>query len=326
MACNLTIGGSIQRFLQKRFPRRLATVALLLGLPPAASAAETTATRFEVGLARSCFSNVNVNDALAAYRVFLENIGHRRGYQLNAEVTIYNDTAQFESALLRGKVHFAVMDTWQYLSLEHCPEIRPYFVPSVDGQVGRRYVVLVRRDSGVHSLLDLRGRPILLLDTIDNNVCRSWLESLLSGDAQDDSAKFFSTIEHVAKPTAAVLPVFFGQKAACVVDEATFNLMKELNPQVGSMLTVIAVSERIADYIICLGEQKWPLPEAKADSVNALADLAADPAGRQMLALFKVSGLVPFKESYLAPTRSLRRRHDERPSVQLAPPALGNNP
>lgn len=314
-----TMTGSSQGLLPNSFTRRLARAALLLlGLMSAAPAAETSAAKFEVGLARSCFSNVNVNDALAAYRVFLENIGHRQGYQLKVEVTIYDDTAEFEAALLRGTIHFAVMDTWQFLSLEHCQEMRPYFVPSVDGQVGRRYVVLARRDSGFHSLADIRGGPVILLDTIDNNVCRSWLESLLWGDSQSDSAKFFSTIEHVAKPTAAVLPVYFGQRVACVVDEAAFNLMKELNPQVGSVLIVIAVSERIADYIICLGEQNWTLPEAKAGTVKALGDLAADPVGRQMLTLFKVSGLVAFKEAYLAPIRTLRRRHDERQSAQLA--------
>ena len=44
---------------------------LLAGAASASPAAELPVEKFEVGLARACLPNVNVNDALAAYRVLL---------------------------------------------------------------------------------------------------------------------------------------------------------------------------------------------------------------------------------------------------------------
>ena len=236
---------------------------------------------------------------------------------------IYEDTRQFGAAIKHGTMHLAVMDAWQFLDLELYPEIRPFFVPAINGQVGRRYVVLARRGSGIRTIADLRGRAVVRLESINNNVCRRWLETLLPNDHPDATGDFFAALESATKPTAAVLPVFFGQKAACIVDEGSFNLMKELNPQVGRDLEVVVASALFVDIIICLGERGWPSPGAKADTVKTLSDLGADPFGRQVLSLFRISGQVAFKDEQLATVRALRRTAEE---LQEARHAGGDPP
>jgi len=303
--------------------RLLAAALLLTGLSPATRAADPHVERFEIGLARSCFPNINVNDALAAYRVMLKSMGARLGYTISPSVTIYEDTPRFAAAIKRGTMHLAVMDAWQFLDLELYPEIRPFFVPAINGQVGRRYVVLARRGSGIRTIADLRGRAVVRLESINNNVCRRWLETLLPNDHPDATGDFFAALESATKPTAAVLPVFFGQKAACIVDEGSFNLMKELNPQVGRDLEVVVASALFVDIIICLGERGWPSPGAKADTVKTLSDLGADPFGRQVLSLFRISGQVAFKDEQLATVRALRRTAEE---LQEARHAGGDPP
>lgn len=291
----------------------LLAVALLLAGPlPAARAASRPVETFVVGLARECFPNVNLNDALAAYRVLLEKIGRRQGYAIRPAVSIYEDTPRFAAAIRGGPMHLAVMDAWQYLELESLPEIRPVYVPAIDENLGRRYLVLVRRGSGLRTLADLQDQPVLRLASLDNNVCRHWLETLLPDDPAHPPADFFTHVETAAKPTAAVLPVFFGQRAACIVDERSFDLMKELNPQVGRSLEIIAASEVFVDIVVCLGEQNWPSPEARADTVHTMGHLDADAAGQQVLTLFKISRQVPFQETHLATVRALRRTYEQR--------------
>lgn len=295
-------------FARKFFEPRLVAVSLLLAvLIPAMPAAGKSEKSFELGLSRSCFPNVSLNDATAAYRVFLQNIGHSRGYVVTPKLAIYEDTPQFAAAIQQGFLHLAAMDAWQFLELEKLPGIRPFFVPSVNGKVGRSYVVIARRDGTVRTIADLPGREVIRLDSVSNGVCDRWLESLLPIDPNHPAADFFASLERAAKPTAAVLPVFFGRKAACIVDAGSFELMKELNPQVGQALEVIATSAVFVDAVICLGEQTWDSPEAKTDTIDALGNLAADAAGRQVLTLFRISGLVPFQEEHLATVRALYR-------------------
>jgi phosphonate transport system substrate-binding protein len=91
-----------------------------------------------------------------------------------------------------------------------------------------------------------------------------------------------------------------------VVDELSFKIMKELNPQVGAALQVVAISERFADILVCVREHGWPSDALRAETMQALTDLPQDPGGRQILTLFKIDQLVPFRDEYLDSIRQLR--------------------
>ena len=114
----------------------------------------------------------------------------------------------------------------------------------------------------------------------------------------------------MTKPTAAVLPVFFGKKPACVVDDGSFDLMKELNPQVGQILQVVAISDTLADVVVCLREEHWSSDKLKADTITALNELHMDPAGKQICTLFKIDRMVPFQDSQLDTIRKLRTTYE----------------
>lgn len=278
--------------------------ALALALPAAAAPAPGPVVDFKVGLARSSLPNVNRNDALAAYRAFLDTAGRRRGRTLQTQARLFDDNAAFATALRRDELHLAVMDAWQFLSLDVAPYAQPAYVPTIDGEVGRRFVVVARRGAA-RTVSDLHHQPVLLLAAADNQVCRAWLASLLppaAGRPED----YFTPLEIAAKPTAAVLPVYFGRRAACIIDERSFTLMQELNPQVGQDLAIVARSERFIEFIVCVGERGWLQPSDRTDLLEALGELGAEPAGQQILTLFRISGLVPFEDRYLDSVRRLR--------------------
>ena len=143
----------------------------------------------------------------------------------------------------------------------------------------------------------------------------AWLGTRLAAQGWAQGAGYFGEIERVGKPSAAILPVFFGRRAACLVDRQGFDVMKELNPQVGSKLVTLEVSEPIAGCVICTGNFEWAVPAFKQVLVHALSELHREPAGQQILALFKIDQLVAFQESQLDTVRALRSA--------CAPPAGG---
>jgi hypothetical protein len=81
--------------------------------------------------------------------------------------------------------------------------------------------------------------------------------------------------------------------------------MSELNPQVGSNLLVLAVSDPYLESITCIGRSGWPSERARQDLIQAMAEFHLEPNGRQILELFKVDQLVPFKDEYLNTARKL---------------------
>jgi len=296
-----------------------------LGLHPLASAAAETAEAapeaagsfvrpsgdsptefFNAGMAQMAFRNTNANDAAAAYTVVLETIGRHNGRHFKASVKIFDNPGAFEAAIRAGSLHLSVVGAWDYLSMQIDDVAKPMFVAMENGQVGRRYLVLTRRDSGLNTLADLRGKSILKLEVASVDAALHWLDTLLAASRLGNQEQFFGGVEVVGKPTAAVLPVFFGKKPACVVDDSSFRIMQELNPQVGAALQVVAISEKYADVVICVREKGWSSEDLKAETIQTLADLPRDPGGRQILTLFKIDRLVPFRDEYLNSIRQLR--------------------
>ena len=281
---------------------------LLVG-PTAESAGTNQVTAplvFRVGMARVCFRNVNRNDAMAAYTTFLEDSGRRFGNVYKAKPEVFEDTASFESAIQQDPMYLAVMDAWQFLTMDTQGKMTPCFAVMEGGRVGRKYLVLTRHDSGLRSLSDLRGKAILQLEVASANVGRAWLDTLLLVERLGTQEAFFDGVEVVAKPTAAILPVFFGKRPACVVDEPSFAVMKELNPQIGEALQAVAVSETFADVVLCLSNEAWASPKLKSDTIQALKELHTNPVGQQICTLFKIDRMVPFQEDQLDTIRKLR--------------------
>ena len=68
----------------------------------------------------------------------------------------------------------------------------------------------------------------------------------------------------------AGIDVSLERSSVCVVDETSFQLMVELNPEVGRSLAVLGRSEPIADGLVCLSQGSWTTDAIKADILQAL--------------------------------------------------------
>ncbi|MFH0725136.1 MAG: PhnD/SsuA/transferrin family substrate-binding protein [Pseudomonadota bacterium] len=269
-------------------------------------------THIHFGFSASAFSGVNRNDAEAAFKAFLISVGRRRGYDLQVSTQIFDDPTDFETAINQGKVQLAIINTWSFIGMEIREVAEPLFSTIEDGITGYRYLLLTAREGREMMLGDLRGKEIPLMNAGRCALMGVWLDTLLMGNGVKKQSGFFSRMEGVDKPSAAVLPVFFGKKTACVVDEGGFRIMKELNPQIGEKLQVAATSEPLLAHVLCLA-RSWPQQGTlRQDSIQALRELDREPAGKQVMTLFKISGLAPFQETHLDTVRRLRTAHNQR--------------
>jgi phosphonate transport system substrate-binding protein len=247
----------------------------LLVAPLRMSAQEAGLPRLtlHIGFTRSSIRNVNVNDATAAFRIFAQTVARQRGYQLDTDAQLFEDSAACEAEIKKGAINMAILDTWDYLGMDMQPVMEPLFVPSEEGKVFRNYLLLTHRGSGLTVLADLRDKDLLVLEGRGGNLSRAWLASLLQANHLGAEETFFRKLQPAAKPAAAVLPVFFGTKPACLVDRAAFQIMSELNPQVGSNLVIMAVSEPYLVDIACLSRSGWPFEKARQDTLQVIAEL-----------------------------------------------------
>ncbi len=288
----------------------LALVAIISGWAAEPNVAFRDAA-LRVDITQAAFLNMNRNDVEASFKAFAETVGRRRGYRIQTTTTIFEDPLELRSAIQKGGSSLIIIDSWRYLSMGFNGLLKPYYIPADRGRVGKKYLILTRRDSGLDTVASLKGKDMVKLEFASVCMGAYWLETHLLANRLGPSEAFFSRVTSVGKPAAAVLPVFFGTRPACLVDEVSFQIMKELNPQVGRVLQSVAVSEVLVDAVVCLSLSGWPTDEYRKDLAQALGELHLDPAGQQILTLFKVEQLVPFQEAHLETMRALRKTYEE---------------
>ena len=250
----------------------------------------------------SLFQSTNRNDATAALRVWMDLLGQRRGFQIDLTVDVLDDIAEIRRRVQAGTVSLLALDPVEYLKLGETPSLDPVFSTSrTDVGVSPHYVALVRDESGISSLEGLRGRSAIVYAPTAAQIGRIWMNSMLQEAALGKPDHFFQSVEVVNKPSSAILPVFFGKADAAIVDSGTFDVTREMNPQIGRKLRILRSSPPILEGIVCLAKNH----QYREELIEALRGLHTEPQGRQILLVFGFSKLVPFDKAGLAQVRTL---------------------
>lgn len=284
----------------------------LAGTVPRANAqtASLKSVPLVIGLSHSTFIGVNQADAEASFRAFMISAGQKRGYLFDLHPIIYNDTHQFREVVRTNPPHVAVMDAWEFAEADLGENMEARYVVTQRNGLMNSYVLLANRRSELKSLADLRGKELTLLEAGNAKLGRIWLEVLLSENNLPTARNLLGAVETVGKPSAAVLPVFFGKKSACVIPAGAFKVLQKMNPQVGHDLLPLAVSPGYLETLICIGKVGWNTARQRDDFLQSLEEFHQHPAGQQVLNLFKADRVAAFQPVMLDSLRELRARYD----------------
>ncbi len=174
---------------------------------------------------------------------------------------------------------------------------------TVKGHFPEEYLVLARKDRNYKDIRDLQSKKIALSKNQDERIIEYWLNYLLQKKHFGSADDFFKSQTFVTKDSKAIVSVFFNKADACVVNYNQFQTMVQLNPQIGQDLVVIAQSPAFARGMFCL--KKTLDEKIKQIITNAALDLNKSQRGKQILAFFGQSSMIPSKPEYLETLREL---------------------
>lgn len=284
-------------------------ILLLTTTMPFSVAAAPEALKFEklnILFTERAFLGANPLDVEAALKVFVKSLGFKYGYNIQTTMRRFKNSDEFTEHLSIVKPDLIIADSWTYLMMESAMHLEPLFICSNHGEYASRYLLMVRPE-GPKELTGLRGKSLNLLATANANLGVYWLTALLEEAELGQPESFFDDLRYQTDPMPAILQVFFAKKDAALIDSSKFELMAELNPQLRHLRTV-ASSEPLVNAVICLKQAGWPSDNFRQDLIEALNGLHLDPAGRQILTMFKVQELKPFKPYHLNTVRQLREK------------------
>jgi ABC-type phosphate/phosphonate transport system substrate-binding protein len=251
----------------------------------------------------SLFRTVSENDAIAAIRVWIDTVGWQKGYQVDCNISVAKDAADIKTRLQEGSTDLVLLDAMEYFEVAGLGLLEPAFTATRgEGDESLQFVLVANREPGVTTIAGLRGKTLAIQSDSRADLGRMWTEVLLHEDGLGTSDRFFSSISSVLTPSAAVLPVFFGKMGAGVVDRASLEVMKEMNPQIGSRLQVLATSSPLITGIVCVGRRQ---NSYRAALMEALRDLHQTAEGKQILLVFKSDRMKTVNSEDLERVRTL---------------------
>jgi ABC-type phosphate/phosphonate transport system substrate-binding protein len=261
-------------------------------------------------------ADVNINDALAATKVWASAMSKGIGLWTTTDAVIYENAAALMAAVNAGETDVVALGTHEYLEIQDSLKATPMLTYLTAGQVGNQYLVLVHRDSPFRTIGDLRNQRIVWMKAGRNTMIPLWLDVLLNENGIRESQKFFREVKDVQKPSQAILPIFFKQIESGIVLKSSFDTAAELNPQVGQQLRVLAASPKYVMLVVCM--RSTLSPDKRDQYVRQALKLHETPSGLQSFAIFKLDRLIPWNPSYFDNVRELlNKRKSFRPGTQL---------
>jgi ABC-type phosphate/phosphonate transport system substrate-binding protein len=277
--------------------------------------AQGSTVRF--GLPTSCIeADVNQADAIAATKVWAEAMGRGSKLWETADVLLLPDNASLIASVKRGAIDIFTVSTQDYLQSENELDASPYLAYMQGGQVDNQYVILVRQDSEIKTISDLRGKRLALPRGGRYKVAPLWLDVLLGENGIREKDSFFKEIKEVQKSNQAILPIFFKQIEAGIAIKSVYDTAVTLNPQIGQQLKILTASPKIVMQVICMRNS---LPKDRIEQyIKQGLKLHEVPAGLQTLNVTKIDKLVAWAPSYFDNMRELLKKQKMLKSAQQA--------
>jgi phosphonate transport system substrate-binding protein len=289
-------------------------LALLFSRPAAAEqggSSNPRPARMNVMGSQSMFATVNRNDATASLKVWIDALGRRRVFAFQSRLELVSGPQDLLSRLRAQTVDMMILDTPDYLELEGSKLIEAVGVGTHKGKVAAfRYLLLSRQgatDPAKGGLADLRGKRVVVSSRTQSDMGMAWLEVLLADQQLGRAGQYFASVTPTYRPSSCVLPLFFGRIDACVVDASSWELMQELNPQLAK-LQVLAQSEPLLEGMVAMPVQPHPY---RGEIIESVMDLHRDPAGAQMVMLFKIGSMVRPQAGVFDAVRTLWSRYQK---------------
>jgi phosphonate transport system substrate-binding protein len=241
-----------------------------------------SAAHARLAFSRNAFGEANENDALAAIRAWADSIVKQAGgLPIDSELL---NSADLLRAIRNHALDGFVLTTPEYLEVAGL--VDPTLMADTTYLRDReQYILLVHAGSDIQNVAGLLGHGINLQQDPRTCLASMWLATLLAAQHLPPPERFFSRVNEIPRLSRTVLPVYFQKADACVVTRRGFQMMCELNPQLGRSMRVIATSPGLITFFFAFSKD---CPQPLKESIRAaFLHLHESSAGQQALTLFQ---------------------------------------
>lgn len=219
---------------------------------------------------------------------------------------LYDNIFEMRDAFDRGELDFVLAPPYLLAKYFDRAKLTDGFVgTSLDGQE-HGTVLVVRHDRKIDGIADLTGKRLLLPE--HDELAEVFLETLTMKTLKQHHLKVFASEHTKEKQSVIVLDVFFNKADAGVVENETFQVMAEMNPQISDTVKILAkFPTKSPNY----GYFSAEYPKRLRDLISEIVtDKNQQPRSQQILYNLRMSKLVPCPLDELQAFDKLIREYD----------------
>jgi len=235
-------------------------------------------------------AGANINDARAAYRVWINEIS-RTSEQVPVDIVpdVFIPSENLIRDIRQGTVQCYGITALEFAKVVDLTD--PEFVVIQDYLAdGLEYVLLVHASSPFKRIADLRGGKIGALLHRDMVLLPAWLDIMLAASNLPAAEHFFGSLSFHDKVDQVLLPVFFRHSDGACVGRQSWETAVELNPQLGRDLRPLAVSPRIVPDAVFF--RRNCDAEGRKLLIDLMLHISNTVAGKQIATLYQSNGFV----------------------------------
>jgi ABC-type phosphate/phosphonate transport system substrate-binding protein len=155
-----------------------------------------------------------------------------------------------------------------------------------NNQLKSRILLVVRKDSGIDTFQQLKGKVLATQKWISADMGGMYLETLLLENKLPISQRFFSEIQNTDTSNRALVDLFFKKVDVTLISENQYDIATELNPQLREQTKIIIASE---PYLIFVAALSKNTPEQEINGIKkSLLTIHRSARGKSILSLMKI--------------------------------------
>ena len=169
--------------------RALALMFGASGWLPAVPATADVGAPLRLAISESVVGEVNLNDARAAMQVWMKRMAQDMNLVVEYNPKVFETTQEILGRARRGLLDAVALNVIEYRQMADLLD-SSQVIASAGEEGPEQYAILVRQNSGIQRLGDLRGRRLILLEAPRMCMAAAWLSAILDEGHFGPSAQF----------------------------------------------------------------------------------------------------------------------------------------
>ncbi len=225
----------------------------------------------------------NIFDQMERYRSLAGYLSEQLGVQVKLTImSRYGEVIKrFKTMRLDGAFLTPYTATLGINELHLEPVANPV---NLNGESASQGYILVRKDSGIHDVKDMRDKSILFVDpaTMEGYL---FLLAYLKQHGIPDINTFFNRVSFSGSHASTIYAVLDGRADIGAAKNTIFDKLVKSDPSIGQELQVLAQSPKVPEITLCIKSEVADDLRAKLSA--ALLDMDKTPLGAKVLRQFE---------------------------------------